>query len=67
MRMYATIVNVRGLGLWWRVELKRDNPTGKMADEVGRPVERDCRARGLVLRNAPTMISFAPPLTITGP
>lgn len=61
------IVDVRGLGLWWGVELKLDNPTGKMADEVGRRVERACRARGLVVRGSPTMISFAPPLTISSP
>ncbi len=61
------IVNVRGLGLWWGVELKLDNPTGRMADEVGRRVERASRARGLVLRGSPAMVSFAPPLTISRP
>ncbi|MBI5669125.1 MAG: aspartate aminotransferase family protein [Chloroflexi bacterium] len=59
------IVDVRGLGLWWGVEFKPDNPTGRPDDDVGKRLERAARARGLVLRGAPTMVSFGPPLTIT--
>ena len=64
---FPAIVSVRGLGLWWCVDLKPDNPTGKMADAIGRRVERASRARGLVLRGSPAMVSFGPPLTITRP
>lgn len=61
----AAIVDIRGIGLWWGVEFLPDNPTGKLADDVGKRLERAARARGLVLRGAPTMVSFGPPLTIT--
>ncbi|GAB4461269.1 MAG: aspartate aminotransferase family protein [Anaerolineae bacterium] len=59
------IVSVRGLGLWWGVEFSQDNPTGPQKDQIGRRVERAARAHGLVVRGAPVMISFGPPLTIT--
>lgn len=61
----AQIVDVRGLGLWWGVEFQPDNPTGRPGDDIGKRLERAARARGLVLRGAPTMVSFGPPLTIT--
>jgi len=62
---FSTIVDVRGLGLWWGVEFENDNPAGKSHDDIGRRLERAARQRGLVVRGAPTMISVAPPLTIT--
>ena len=62
---FTCIVDVRGLGLWWGVDLKPDNPTGKAADDIGRRLERASRARGLVLRGSPSMVSFGPPLMIT--
>ena len=62
---FPTIVDVRGLGLWWGVEFENDNPAGKSHDDIGRRLERAARQRGLVVRGAPTMISVAPPLTIT--
>ncbi len=62
---FPAIVDVRGLGLWWGVEFKQDNTSGKVANDVGRRVEQAARDRGLVVRGAPNMISFGPPLTIT--
>lgn len=62
---FPTIVSARGLGLWWGVEFKPSNPTGKPRDEIGRRIERAARERGLIVRGAPNMVSVAPPLTIT--
>jgi adenosylmethionine-8-amino-7-oxononanoate aminotransferase len=62
---FPSIVDVRGIGLWWGVEFKQDNRGGKSRDDVGRRVERAAREHGLVVRGAPDMISFGPPLTIT--
>lgn len=62
---FTCITDVRGLGLWWGVELRQDNTSGQMRDDVGRRVERAARARGLVVRGAPNMVSFGPPLIIT--
>lgn len=62
---FEAITDVRGLGLWWGVEFRQDNPTGKVRDDVGRRVERAARRHGLVVRGAPDMVSFGPPLTIT--
>ncbi len=58
---YPAITDVRGLGLWWGVEFQQDHAT----DDIGRRVERAARQRGLVIRGAPDMISFGPPLTIS--
>jgi adenosylmethionine-8-amino-7-oxononanoate aminotransferase len=57
---YRAIIDVRGLGLWWGVEFAQ-NPTG----DIGRRVERAARTHGLVVRGAPDMVSFGPPLVIT--
>ncbi len=53
-------VDVRGLGLWWGVEFEQDD-----SGAIGRQVERAARAHGLIMRGAPDMVSFGPPLTIT--
>jgi adenosylmethionine-8-amino-7-oxononanoate aminotransferase len=57
---YPAIIDVRGLGLWWGAEFAQ-NPAG----DIGRRVERAARKHGLVVRGAPDMVSFGPPLTIT--
>jgi adenosylmethionine-8-amino-7-oxononanoate aminotransferase len=57
---FPEITDVRGLGLWWGVELEQ-NASGM----IGKQVERAARERGLVLRGSPTMVSFGPPLVIT--
>jgi adenosylmethionine-8-amino-7-oxononanoate aminotransferase len=59
------ITDLRGIGLWWGLEFEPANPTGKPSDEIGFRLERAARHRGLVVRGSPTMISVAPPLTIT--
>jgi beta-alanine--pyruvate transaminase len=59
------ITDVRGLGLWWGIEFKQDNTSGDPHLDIGRRIERAARARGLVLRGSPNMISFGPPLIIT--
>ena len=51
---------MRGLGLWWGVEFEQDE-----SGEIGRRIERAARAHGLIVRGAPHMVSFGPPLTIT--
>ena len=64
--LYLTaIVDVRGIGLWWGLEFQPSNPTGKSSDAIGYRVERAARHRGLIVRGSPTMVSLAPPLTIT--
>jgi adenosylmethionine-8-amino-7-oxononanoate aminotransferase len=62
---FPTIVDVRGIGLWWGLEFKQDNTNGRAQDDIGRRIERAARQRGLVVRGAADMISVAPPLTIT--
>lgn len=62
---FPSIIDVRGLGLWWGVEFPQDNTTGKMQNDIGRRIERAARQHGLVLRGSPTMVSFGPPLIIT--
>ncbi len=62
---FPAITDVRGIGLWWGVELTPDNPTGLSSDDIGKRIERAARERGLIVRGAPVMISVAPPLTIT--
>src|SRR5258708_17798038 len=62
---FPSIVDLRGIGLWWGLEFEPGNPTGKASDEMGYRLERAARRRGLVVRGAATMISIAPPLTIT--
>jgi adenosylmethionine-8-amino-7-oxononanoate aminotransferase len=62
---FPQIVDVRGLGLWWGVEFKQDNPGGLPRNDIGRRVERAARECGLIVRGASDMISVAPPLTIT--
>jgi adenosylmethionine-8-amino-7-oxononanoate aminotransferase len=57
---YPQIIDVRGLGMWWGVEFEQ-NESG----DIGKRVERAARAHGLIIRGAPNMISFGPPLTIT--
>lgn len=57
---FPQITDVRGLGLWWGVELRQD-----AEGMIGKRVERAARERGLVLRGAPNMVSFGPPLIIT--
>lgn len=64
---FPTIVDVRGLGLWWGIEFQQDNANGSSHEAIGRRVERAARQRGLVVRGAPDMVSLAPPLTITQP
>jgi adenosylmethionine-8-amino-7-oxononanoate aminotransferase len=62
---FASIVDVRGLGLWWGIEFRQDNTDGDPHHDIGRRIERAARARGLIVRGAPDMISFGPPLIIT--
>lgn len=62
---FPTITDVRGIGLWWGVEFKNDNPNGRSYDDIGKRIERAARERGLVVRGAPNMVSVAPPLTIS--
>ena len=62
---YDAITDVRGLGLWWGVEFRQDNDTGRARGDIGRRVERAARKHGLVVRGAPDMVSFGPPLIIT--
>lgn len=62
---FPTVVNVRGIGLWWGLEFAQDNVNGRSRDDIGRRIERAARERGLVVRGAADMISVAPPLTIT--
>lgn len=57
---FPQIVDVRGLGLWWGVELKQD-----ASGQIGKRIEQAARSRGLVLRGSPNMVSFGPPLIIT--
>lgn len=62
---FPAITDVRGLGLWWGVEFKQDNTSGVARSDIGRRIERAARERGLVVRGAPDMVSFGPPLIIT--
>lgn len=57
---FPQIIDVRGLGLWWGVEFEQDE-----SGEIGRRIERAARMHGLIIRGAPAMVSFGPPLTIT--
>jgi adenosylmethionine-8-amino-7-oxononanoate aminotransferase len=61
----AAITDVRGIGLWWGVEFRQDNTSGDMRNDVGRRVERAARQQGLIVRGAPDMISFGPPLIVS--
>ncbi len=62
---YAQIEDVRGIGLWWGLEFRQDNTTGRASEDVGKRVERAARNRGLIVRGSADMASVAPPLTIT--
>lgn len=62
---FPTIVEVRGLGLWWGVEFEQDNTSGNPRNDIGKRIERAARECGLIVRGAPDMVSVAPPLTIT--
>jgi adenosylmethionine-8-amino-7-oxononanoate aminotransferase len=59
------VADVRGIGLWWGIELRQNNTTGKSKNDIGRRLERATRQRGLIVRGSANMISFGPPLTIT--
>ncbi len=62
---YDHITDVRGIGLWWGIEFRQDNTSGDPHQDIGRRIERAARRHGLIVRGAPTMISFGPPLIIT--
>jgi beta-alanine--pyruvate transaminase len=62
---FRQITDVRGLGLWWGVEFEQDNASADPHQDIGRRIERAARARGLIVRGAPDMVSFGPPLIIT--
>jgi len=65
---FPIIGDVRGAGLLQGIELLKDKPTTErppVAAQTGKAIEREARARGLLLRCGNDFAAFAPPLTVT--